>query len=71
MPKDRNNYRSERVRSHLSADDVADSVGVSKNTVLSWERGDTEPAASQLETMARLFGCTIDYLLALTDERVG
>lgn len=71
MPKDQNNYRSERTRSRLSAEKVGERVGVSKNTILSWERGDTEPTASQLQALADLYGCTVDYLLDMTDERLA
>lgn len=71
MPKDQNNYRSERVRSRLSAKQVGEALDVSEYTIRSWERGDTEPTSTQLKGLSELYGCTMDYLVGLTDERLA
>lgn len=60
---------SERVRSGLTQKDLANEVGVSLTTVSRWEQGKGEPNASELVKMRKLFGCSTDYLLGLTDER--
>lgn len=63
------NIRSERVRIGLTVDGLAKAVGVSKNTIASWELNKRSPDGSYLMRMANIFGCTTDYLLGLTDER--
>ena len=66
-----NNIRSERVRSGMTAEEVAKEVGVSVNTIRSWERGETEPSVTKAVKLASLYGCTIDYLYNMTEERVA
>lgn len=66
-----NNIRSERVKAGLSTQELATEAGVAINTIRSWERGETEPDVSKAVKLSRLFGCTIDYLFAMTEERVA
>ena len=63
------NIRSERMRMGLSVADAAKRLGVSKNTLNSWELNKSSPDGTHLIKMARLFRCTADYLLGLTEER--
>lgn len=63
------NMRSERVRRGLTAQQVAEKTGLSANSILNWERGATEPLAKNVITLASLYGCSVDYLLGITDER--
>lgn len=65
----RANMRSERVRTGMTAAEAAQKIGVSTNTLLGWERGETEPKGVGLVTLARLYGVTPDYLLGISDER--
>lgn len=65
-----NNIASERVRLGYSQDDLAAELGVSRDTVKDWELENATVKSSMLEKMADLFGCSIDYLLARTDERL-
>lgn len=51
-----------RVNSHMTQTEFAESVGVSKNTVFSWEKGTTEPSASQLRKIADVSGCPIEFI---------
>lgn len=64
-----NNIRSERVRLGLNQTQLGERIGVSVTTVRDWENENRKPASDKVVEMAHLFGCTIDYLLALTDER--
>lgn len=64
------NIRSERIRMGFTVDAVANKIGVSKNSLLNYERGDTEVPGSALKKMAALYGCSTDYLLGMTEERV-
>ena len=63
------NIASERVRICLTQEGLADHLGVTRQTVLRWENGKTNPPTSAVYMMANLFGCSTDYLLGITDER--
>lgn len=63
------NICSERARLGLTQVELAKRVGVSVNTVSSWETGSFEPNSSSIKQLAKLFDCSTDYLLGLTDER--
>ena len=56
------NLRALRTRAGLSQDAAAREVGVSYNTLRSWEHG-TVPAATNLPALARAYGCSTDQLL--------
>lgn len=47
----------------LTQVEVATALGCAPRTVASWERGHTEPSASALEALSRLFGVSVDVLL--------
>ena len=67
----RTNMRVERVRQGLSLRQVGDMAGVSHATVQRWEKGVTEPSGSSLIRLSRIYGCTPEYLLGLTEDRDG
>jgi transcriptional regulator with XRE-family HTH domain len=50
--------RHARRRALLTREDVASAVEVDADTVARWERGETEPRASQLLALAR--ACDVD-----------
>lgn len=58
-----------RVRDGLSREAVARRINISAMTVRNWERGDTEPTASQIKALANLFKVSTDYLLGFTKEK--
>lgn len=64
-----NNYREMRKRAELSSTDAAAKLGVSLSTLMNWEAGRTSPDGYRLVAMARLYRCTADELLALTEVR--
>lgn len=53
--------RQGRVAAELSVKDVAQAVGVSRNAVYKWERGDDMPRQSILIELARLFKVDVDF----------
>lgn len=65
-----NNIASERVRLGLSQEGLAEKLGVSRDSVKDWESGETAIRSTVLIRMADLFGCSLDYLLARSEERV-
>lgn len=51
-----------RVNSGLNQREFAEKIGVSLATVTNWEKGKTEPDASQLREISRLSGIPMDYI---------
>ena len=67
----KNNIKSERARLDLSQADLGEKLGVSGDVVRNWENGTTPiNRISLLVQMADIFKCSIDYLLARTDDRI-
>lgn len=66
----RNNIASERVRLDLTQDELAEKLKVSRDAVKKWENGETPVKSSMLIAMSDLFGCSIDYLMGRTEERL-
>lgn len=65
------NIRGERSRRDMTQEQLADCLKVAPSTIRSWEDGTTKPGPHLLVAMSDLFGCSIDYLLGRTDERLG
>lgn len=63
------NICSERHRLGLTQLELADRIGVSANAVSAWENGSFEPNSNSLKKLSKLFSCSTDYLLGLSDER--
>lgn len=59
---------SERVRLDMTQAELAEEASVSKSTVERWESG-AIPSGCDLITLHEIFGCSVDYLLGLTDNR--
>lgn len=51
-----------RVNSKMTQKEFADKIGVSLATVTNWEKGKTEPDASQLRVISKLSGIPMDYI---------
>ena len=47
----------------MTQQQVAEQIGVAKNTVSMWEVGEREPSIDKLRKLAALFDCTIDELV--------
>lgn len=62
---------SERERKGLSQTELGSMLDlpVPERTVCEWEKGVTPITATQLLNLTKLFRCSADYLLGLTDER--
>lgn len=50
----------------LTQEEIANIIGVSKNTVSRYELGSREPDFETLNKLAEIFSCTTDYLLGRT-----
>lgn len=51
-----------RVNAGLSQEDVAKSLNVGKQTIVSWEKGTSEPKISQALRLSELYHMPIDYI---------
>lgn len=64
-----NVMRERRLRGAiLTQREVAKILGVKESAVSKWERGVSKPRADKLPVIAKLYGCTIEELLASGDE---
>lgn len=52
-----------RTQKKWSQEFVARHMEVSRATIVNWERGNTEPDASDAIKLARLFGTTVEELM--------
>lgn len=68
MARKLRNMTAERARFGYSQEQLAERMGVSRQTILRWENGKTQPPASAVYMMADLFGCSSDYLLEAKGE---
>ena len=55
----------------LTQKDLADQVHVTFQTVSKWENDENEPDVSTLRELAKLFGCSLDYLLSEEETPSG
>lgn len=63
-----NRTKIERLRADISQEELAQKLGVQRRTIMRWEGGGSIPS-QKVKDMAKLFGCSADYLLGLTDSR--
>ena len=54
--------RAARVNADLTQQEVADKIGVSKHTIINWERGRTKPKKHILIVLSSIYGIDIDSL---------
>lgn len=69
MSRFRERLRLIRKENKLTQDELAEKIGVSKNTVWSWEHGRRNASAESVIRIALLFEVSADWLLGLSDER--
>ena len=54
------NYRT---KNKMTQEFVAETIGVSRQSVSKWEQGITDPSTSNLFVLAKLFGVSVEELL--------
>ena len=57
-----------RTEKGLTQKDLADDIHVTFQTVSKWENDENEPDVSTIRELAKLFGCTLDYLLSEEED---
>ena len=53
-----------RTKAGWSQEFVARQMGVSRATIVNWERGNTEPSISEAVKLAKLFGITVEEFIS-------
>lgn len=61
------NIAAERAKRKMSMEVMASQLGVTRKTIYNWESSGSIPQ-KRLEQMAKLFNCSIDYLLETGDK---
>lgn len=51
-----------RVNRKLTQEEVANAMGVSKYTILSWEKGNTFPKVDQFRSLCSLYDVPMDFI---------
>lgn len=64
-----NRIKSLRTESEMKQTDLAKRLKVGQNTISNWETGKTEPDSASLQSMAAIFGVSIDYILGHNSTR--
>jgi transcriptional regulator with XRE-family HTH domain len=59
-----------RLVAGLTQKQAADALGVDQSAVSLWDRGITRPRAALLPKVAKLYGCTVDELLAPDEHSI-
>ena len=63
MTETRTNLRNARLDAGFTAEQVAQKIGVHPNSLLMWERGETEPLGKSLIELSKLYQKSPDWLL--------
>lgn len=61
--------RKERLERGYTIKEVADMLHVHPNAVGRWESGKTDPTASNLTALCKLYDCTPEYLMNITKDK--
>lgn len=57
------NLKMYRMKAGMTQEDIAEKLGVSRQAVAKWERGESVPDIGSCITLADLFGVTVDMLV--------
>ena len=63
-----NCIEAERARNNLTIEEFANQIGVAEKTYRNWRDSAKPISSDMLIKISGLFGCSIDYLLCLTDK---
>jgi putative transcriptional regulator len=63
-----NNLKEYRMQANLTQEDLANEVGVSRQSIISIEKGHYIPSLPLALKFSRLFNCSTDELFRLVEE---
>lgn len=56
-----------RIEKNLTQGDLAKQTGMTQSGIAKWETGVASPSIDMLIALAKIFGCSIDYLVGYSD----
>ena len=59
-----------RTNRNLTQVQLANKLGVTKQSISNWENNNIQPSVDMLKRIAQFFSCSTDYLLELDDNRL-
>ena len=62
MQKIRISLAAARVNASMTQDQVAREMKISKQTIVNWENGRSEPTLSQAQALSKLYKMDLDYI---------
>ena len=62
------NIRDYRKKSNMSQDELAEKLGVSRQSISLWETGQTQPTIDNIIALAKIFNISSDMLLGTSDS---
>ena len=62
------NLKKLRLDAGLKQVEVAQKIGVAKNTYCNWELGTREPDIMKIKALAKLYGVSVDYLVGMEED---
>lgn len=62
------NIRNYRKKSNMSQDELAEKLGVSRQSISLWETGQTQPTIDNIIALAKIFNISSDMLLGSSDS---
>lgn len=65
------NIQATRQAARLTQEQLAETVGVSRQTVAKWESGETSPDLEHAAALADALGCTVDALVNFDSQGTG
>lgn len=57
-----------RMKTGLSTNRVSDIIGISQSTISRYENARVVPTVDRLYAMAKLYGCSMDWLCGMEEE---
>ncbi len=52
-----------RVNAELTQEEVAKKIGVTKQTIINWEKGRIEPSLAAINMLSNIYGISVDNFL--------
>ena len=71
MPTTKDMYRNieaERARNDYTIEELAKALGIGEKTFRNWRDNEKVLDGTMLVKLADLFGCSVDYLLGISDK---
>lgn len=57
-----------RLENGLTQKQTAEKLNTTNSAVCDWEKGRTQPDLETLKNIAKLFDCSVDYLLGISND---